>query len=132
MPLISKHKEVQLHLSTMYDSLHNNVEKMKKELKAHRSDYENACHMHIKSGFQLEKLWLKADRNYQNKFKEFETNCFLLEILTEYRDEEGNFMHLEEFIITLESLLKLFIDQEAYETCAVIKKWQDHIKEKYI
>ena len=128
MPLISKQREVQIHLSTMYDHLQTRVEKMKKELKTHRTEYEDACHMHIKSGFQLEKLWLKADQNYQNKFREFETHCFLLEILSDYRDVEGNFIHLDEFILTLDSLLQQFVKQEAYETCSVIKKWQDHIK----
>ncbi|WP_156307637.1 hypothetical protein [Sphingobacterium endophyticum] len=130
MPLISKQREVQIHLSSLYDNLQSSVEKMKKELKSHRTEYEDACHLHIKSGFQLEKLWLTADRNYQNKFREFETHCFLLEILTDYRDEEGNFNHLDEFKLTLESLLQQFIKQEAYETCAVIKKWNDHFLSK--
>jgi len=130
MPLISKQREVQIHLSSLYDNLQTSVENMKKELKTHRSEYEDACHLHIKSGFQLEKLWLTADRNYQNKFREFETHCFLLEILSDYRDEEGNFIHMDEFILTLESLLKQFVKQEAYETCTVIKRWQDHILNK--
>src|SRR5690606_2378287 len=127
MPLISKQRAVQIHLSSMYDNLQTSIEKMKKELKTHRSEYEDACHLHIKSGFQMEKLWLRADQNYQNKFREFETHCFLLDILTDYRDEEGNFIHLEEFILTLETLLQQFVRQEAYETCAVIKKWHDHV-----
>ncbi|MGJ1203885.1 hypothetical protein [Sphingobacterium lactis] len=131
MPLISKQKEVQIHLSTMYDTLQTSVEKMKGELKTHRSMYEDACHMHIKSGFKLENLWLRADQNYQDKFREFETHCFLLEILTDYRDEEGNFIHLEEFFLTLRSLLQKFVEQEAYEICAIIKKWHDRIQQDH-
>ena len=37
MPLISQHKEVQLHLSHMYDSLQDSVEKMKQELQTRRT-----------------------------------------------------------------------------------------------
>lgn len=131
MPLISKHKEVQLHLSSMYDSLQDRIEHMKKELQTHRFDYEQACHRHIESGFQFEQAWLRADRNYQNKFREFETHCILSDMLSEYRDEEGNFIHLSEITLTLDSLLLSFIQQEAYEVCAIIKMWKDHIYAKY-
>ncbi len=127
MPLISQHKEVQLHLSNMYDSLQDSVEKMKQELKTRRSQYELACHKHIESGFQFEHLWLHADRSYQSKFQEFETHCVLLDILGDYRDEEGNFIHISEIILTLETLLRSFERQEAYEVCVIIKKWQEHI-----
>jgi len=131
MPLISRQKQVQIHLSSMYESLQVSVEKMKKELRTHRSLYEEACSMHIDSGFQHEKLWLKADRNYQDKFIEFETHCFLLDILSEYRDEEGNFMHLDEITLSLESLIQQYVKQEAYEICAIIQKWLDHMYSRY-
>ncbi|WP_312136728.1 hypothetical protein [Sphingobacterium sp.] len=131
MPLISQHKEVQLHLSHMYDSLQDSVEKMKEELQTRRNQYEQACHKHIESGFQFENLWLNADRNYQRKFREFETHCVLLDILSDYRDEEGNFIHISEITLTLESLLHSFEQQEAYEVCAIIKKWQAHMLSKY-
>ena len=131
MPLISQQKEVQIHLSTMYESLMNSVEKMRRELRTHRCLYEEACSKHIDSGFQHEKQWLSADKNYQVKFVEFETHCFLLDILSEYRDEEGNFIHLEEINLTLESLIQQYVKQEAYEICAIIKKWLDDIRLKY-
>ncbi len=131
MPLISRQKQVQIHLSTMYDSLLNSVEKMKKDLECHRYQYEEACNLHIDSGFKHEKLWLSADEKYQQKFVEFETHCFLLDLLSEYRNEEGNFIHLEEISLTLESLIHQYEDQEAYEICAIIKKWLDHIANKF-
>ncbi|MFZ4261954.1 hypothetical protein ACFRAE_07920 [Sphingobacterium sp. HJSM2_6] len=131
MPLISTDKEVQMHLSSMYDKLEINVKKLKEELCTHRTNYEEACNKHIKSGFQFENLWLKADQNYQVKFKEFETHCFLLEILTDYRDEQGNFIHLHEVFDTLNCLIHQFIEQEHYEMCAIIKKWQDFISYRY-
>ena len=131
MPLISRHKEVQLHLNTIYDNLQNSVDKLKIDLSVHRNLYEEACSKHINSGYKLDKLWQIADSNYQNKFREFETHCFLLDILTDHRDEEGNFNHIEEILLSLESLIKQFINQEAYEVCAMIKKWSDYIKSKY-
>lgn len=131
MPLISNDKEVQMHLSSMYDKLEFNVKKLKKELNTYRSNYEEACDKHINSGFRFENLWLKADHTYQLKFKEFETHCFLLEILSDYRDEQGNFIHLHEVFVTLESLIQQFIKQEDYEVCAIIKKWQDFISFRY-
>lgn len=132
MSLISKQRDVQLQLSCMYDNLKNNVEKMRKELKTHRNWYEDACHMHIKSGFQLEKLWLKADQNYQAKFTEFETHCFLLDIFSDYRDEEGCFIHLQEFFFTLDMLIDRFTHQEAYEICAILQKWKDRFSNQYL
>lgn len=131
MPLISKQRDMQLQLSSMYDKLQTNVEKMKEELKTHRSWYEDACHMHIKSGFQLEKLWLKADQNYQDKFREFEIHCFLLDIFSDYKDEEGNFIHLQEFLLTLDALIERFTRQEAYEICAIVLKWKNRFKNQY-
>lgn len=131
MPFISKERDVQHQLACMYDNLERNVENMKKELKSHRNWYEDACHMHIKSGFQLEKLWLKADENYQNKFREFETHCFLLDVFSDFRDEEGNFLHLHEFFLTLDSLIDRFTQQEAYEICAILLKWKLRFKNQY-
>ena len=132
MPLISKQRDVQIQLSCMYDKLKNNVDQMKQDLKRHRNWYEDACHMHIKSGFQLETLWLKADQNYQDKFREFETHCFLLDIFSDYRDEEGSFIHLKEFFLTLDMLIDRFIQQEAYEICSILQEWKNRFEHNYV
>ena len=132
MPLISKQRDVQIQLSCMYDKLKKNVDQMKQDLKRHRNWYEDACHMHIKSGFQLETLWLKADQNYQDKFREFETHCFLLDIFSDYRDEEGSFIHLQEFFLTLDMLIDRFIQQEAYEICSILQEWKNRFEHNYV
>lgn len=119
MPLISKQTAMQIQLVSMYTFLESKVKQMQVELKAHRQlvyagdDYELVCR--------------KSDLNYQKKMIEVETFCIFYDVMTEYIDVEGTFIHLDEITITLKSLLKEFEEQEAYEVCSIIKKWYDEV-----
>ena len=127
MPIISKQGELQLQLANLYENLQVNVQLKKTELSELRAWYNKACEMHIESGFLLENLWKHAERRYQRLFLDFDAHCLILEVISEYRNEEGNFTHLSDMHWTLNLWLERLKAEEAYEGCALIKHWREHL-----
>lgn len=123
MTIISKETEIQGKLSSIFDELISKKESIRKELIETRLTYKRVCDKHILSGFTSEYEWLEATNNHQNKFVEYDIHCYLIEILSDYRNIEGDFPEYPDMTNTLESVMFKFANEERYEVSAIIQIW---------
>lgn len=123
MTIISKEVEIQDRLSTIFEELKDKKEAIRRELIETRHNYKQVCDRHIHSGFRSEMEWVEASYNHQQKFLEYDTHCYLIDILSDYRDIEGYFPEYLDMLANIESVMIKFANDERYEVSAIIKRW---------
>ncbi|MFD2969745.1 hypothetical protein [Sphingobacterium bambusae] len=123
MTIISREIEIQEKLSTIFDELIDQKEHIRHQLAQSRQVYKQVCDQHILSGFASESEWLEATQLHQEKFIEYDAHCYLLDILTDYRDIEGYFPEYIDMLANLEAIMLKFAQEERYEVSAIIKQW---------
>ncbi|MFD1769106.1 hypothetical protein [Sphingobacterium suaedae] len=123
MTIISREVEIQDRLSTIFEDLMTTKESIRRELIQTRHTYKQVCDKHILSGFRTEVEWVEASHNHQQKFLEYDTHCYLIDILSDYRDIEGYFPEYLDMLANVESVMLRFATEERYEVSAIIKHW---------
>lgn len=118
-----KEYTIQDHLNTIYDQLISKNDRLKKELYKSRVYYNNICNSHIESGFQQEAEWMDATRKHQRKFLEYDTYCFLIDMISNYRNIDGTFLAYQEMLLAVEENMLAFAREEKYEVSAILKEW---------
>lgn len=118
-----KEYTIQDHLNTIYDQLIYENDKLKKELYITRVYYNNICNSHITSGFQQETKWMKATQKHQHKFLEYDTYCFLIDLISNYRNIDGTFSAYQDMLLAIEENMLIFAREEQYEVSAILKEW---------
>lgn len=123
MLTIWKEYTIQDRLNTLYDQLVIENDKIREELHISRKNYNQICNEHIYSGFRLELEWMEATKKHQFKFLEYDAHCFLIDVISDYRDVEGKFGLYKEMAASLERSMHMFAKEEKYEISAIIKRW---------
>ncbi|WP_437921674.1 hypothetical protein [Sphingobacterium sp. LRF_L2] len=123
MTIISKELEIQDRLSSIYETLIKEKEVVRQDLAKTRHNYKKVCDKHILSGFQSEMEWIEASHLHQQKFLEYDTHCYLIDILSDYRDIEGYFPEYIHMLANIEMVMFKFAKEERYEVSAIIKLW---------
>lgn len=123
MTIISKEVAIQDKLSTIFDEMINQKENIRRELVHTRNRYKSICELHITSGFNTEYDWVVATDKHEEKYLQYDAYCYLIELLTDYRDIEGYFPEYEDMLYNLEQLMFKFARTEQYEVSAIIKCW---------
>lgn len=123
MTIISREVEIQDKLSTIFEELINQKESVRHELVQSRQTYKQVCDKHIMSGFSSELEWIEATQHHQKKFLEYDTHCYLIDIISDYRDIEGFFPEYIDMLANLETIMFKFASDERYEVSAIIKLW---------
>ncbi len=128
MALISKEAELQERLSAIFENLLIKKDSVKEELAHTRKDFNTACDLHIKSGFQSEQDWINANICHQHKFVEYEIYCHMIEILNDFKDIYGQFPEYLQMHQTLSQIMIQLAQEEKYELAAIAKLWVDKIE----
>ncbi|GHE23084.1 hypothetical protein [Sphingobacterium griseoflavum] len=123
MTIIPREIEIQEKLSTIFDELVDQKEHIRCQLARSRQLYKQVCDEHIFSGFSTEVAWLEATQQHQQKFLEYDAHCYILDILTDYRNMEGYFPEYIDMLANLENIMLRFAREERYEVSAIIKPW---------
>ncbi|MEJ5056377.1 hypothetical protein [Sphingobacterium sp. MYb382] len=123
MTMISKETAIQEKLSALFDELLSKKENIRVQLMETRNTYQQICEKHILSGYRLEGEWLEVSDFHQNKFVEYDMHCYLIDILSDYRNIEGFFPEYQDMMDTLDMLMLRFAGEERYELAAIIKAW---------
>lgn len=129
MTLISKEIEIQDKISTVFEALINQKERIRRQLRKTRHSYDAICDKHIHSGFKTEAEWLEASNKHYIKYQEYDTYCCLTEIITDYRSVEGIFPEYLDMLQNLENIMLKYAAEERYEVAAILKNWLDKLTE---
>ncbi|KGE13670.1 hypothetical protein [Sphingobacterium deserti] len=123
MTIISREVEIQDKLSTIFEELMDQKELIRDELVQSRQSYKQICDKHIFSGFSSELEWMDATEHHEQKFREYDVHCYLIDVLSDYRDIEGCFPEYIDMLANVENIMIKFANEEQYEISAIIKLW---------
>jgi len=123
MTIISREVEIQDKLSTIFDELVGQKELIRHQLVQSRQSYKQICDKHIFSGFSSELEWMDASAHHEQKFREYDVHCYLIDVLSDYRDIEGCFPEYIDMLANVENIMIKFANEEQYEISAIIKLW---------
>lgn len=122
MTIVSKETEIQDRISTVYDNLITEKESIY-EAFLHTREHHLTAHNEILAGFFPDGEWEDNQNVDQQNFVEYDIYCYLVDIISDYRDIEGGFPEYLDMIANLEQVMLKFARRENYEVSAIIKRW---------
>ncbi len=123
MNIISKEVEIQHRISTVYDNLITEKESIYEAFLRTEEYHQMVPDDHVLAVFFSEGHWEDVQNGHQQKFVEYDIYCYLVDIVSDYRDIEGYFPEYLDMIANLEQVMLKFAQQENYEVSAIIKRW---------
>lgn len=132
MQTVWKNAAIQDRLSSVFDELISKNDRIQKELANSRNTYDRVCDDHINSGFQMENDWKRATDLHRSKFLEYDVHCYLIDMISSYRNVEGDFPSYQEMNSNIEHAMLLFAKEEKYEASAIIKHWLTKLNDSIV
>jgi len=123
MTIISKEVEIQDKISAIYDKLTSQKESIYQESVQIQEQQDTPLSKHLRLGNLYKSDSVDVLQTGGRKLIEYDIYCYLVDIVTDYRDIEGYFPEYLDMIANLEQVMLKFAQQENYEVAAIIKYW---------